>query len=43
MNSSPSFYTTPGPMTDPGEYAPLLDGLPTALPARVRALHGLKV
>ena len=43
MNSSPSFYTIPGPMTDPGEYAPLLDGLPTALPELVRALQGLAV
>jgi len=43
MNLIPSFYTTPGPMTDPGEYAPLLDGLPTALPELVRALQGLAV
>jgi hypothetical protein len=43
MNSYPSFYTTPGPMTDPGEYASLLDGLPNALPELVRALQELAV
>ncbi|MGD0006790.1 MAG: transglutaminase domain-containing protein [Anaerolineaceae bacterium] len=43
MNSPRSFYTTPGPLTDPGEYAPRLDGLPNALPELVRLLQGLAV
>jgi hypothetical protein len=45
MSTSPtlSFYSTPGPMTDPGEYAPLLKDLPTSLPELVQALQGLAV
>jgi hypothetical protein len=43
MQSPQSFYATPGPMTDPGEYAPLLAELPTGLPALVRSLQGLAV
>ena len=43
MDTSPAFYTTPGPMTGPGEYAALLEGLPTALPELVRTLQGLAV
>lgn len=43
MSTDPSFYTTPGPMTDPGEYAGLLGNLPTALPELVRTLQGLAV
>ncbi len=43
MDSSPVFYSTPGPMTGPGEYAALLEGLPAALPELVRTLQGLAV
>lgn len=43
MNSSPSFYATPGPMADPDEYAPLLDELPSTLPELLRILQELKV
>jgi hypothetical protein len=43
MESPQTFYAAPGPMTDPGEYAPLLEGLPTDLPALVRTLQGLAV
>jgi hypothetical protein len=43
MSPSPTFYSTPGPMTDPGEYAPQLKDLPTNLPELVRALQGLAV
>jgi len=38
-----AFYTTPGPMTEPGPYGPLLDRLPNTLPELVRALQGLAV
>ena len=38
-----SFYATHGPMTDPGEHADLLSGLPTALPDLVRVVQGLLI
>jgi hypothetical protein len=40
-NDSLTYYAQPGPMTAPGPYAPLLDALPTELPALVRALQGV--
>ncbi len=45
MNLPPfaDFYTTPGPMTEPGPYGALLDSLPTSLPELVRAVQGLAV
>jgi len=43
MSTSPTFYRSPGPMTDPGEFAPLLADLPTSLPDLVGALQGLAV
>lgn len=41
MNHSLRYYATPGPMTDPGRYGELLDGLPADIPALVRAVQGL--
>ena len=43
LPSFAAFYTTPGPMTEPGPYGPLLDSLPNTLPELVRALQGLAV
>ncbi len=38
-----TYYTQPGPMTDPGPYAHLFDDLPTDLPALVKTLQGVMV
>lgn len=38
-----AFYRTPGPMTEAGPYASLLDSLPNTLPALVHTLQGLAV
>ena len=38
-----AYYTQPGPMTDPGPYAHLFDGLPTAIPALVKTLQGVMI
>jgi hypothetical protein len=35
-----TYYTQPGPMTDPGPYAHLFDDLPTDLPALVKTCKG---
>jgi hypothetical protein len=40
-NDSLTYYARPGPITHPGPYAPLLDALPTELPALVKALQGV--
>jgi hypothetical protein len=37
------YYARPGPMTDPKEYAPLFEGLPTDIPALCQVVHGLMV
>jgi len=37
------YYAGPGPMTDPKEYAGLLDGLPTDIPSLCQAVQGLTV
>ncbi len=42
-NDMLSYYTQPGPMTDPGPYAHLFDGLPTDIPALVKTLQGVMV
>ncbi|MBI5957805.1 MAG: transglutaminase domain-containing protein [Chloroflexi bacterium] len=34
------YYTRPGLMTDPGEHAPLLHGLPADIPALVKVVQG---
>ena len=36
-----NYYASPGPMTDPGEYAHLFDDLPTEIPALVEVVQGL--
>jgi len=36
-----AYYATPGIMTDPGQYAPLLDALPTDIAALSEAVQGL--
>jgi hypothetical protein len=41
MNNPLGFYATPGPLTDPGRYAVLLDGLPADIPTLVRTVQGL--
>ena len=38
-----TYYTQPGPMTDPGPYAHLFDDLPTDIPALVKTLQGVMV
>ncbi len=38
-----TYYTQPGPMTDPGPYAHLFDNLPTDLPALMKTLQGVMV
>lgn len=40
-NDMLTYYTQPGPMTDPGPYAHLFDGLPTDIPALVKTLQGV--
>lgn len=42
-NDMLTYYTQPGPMTDPGPYAHLFDGLPTGIPALVKTLQGVMV
>lgn len=37
------FYAAPGPMTDPGENADLLTGLPTTLPELVKIVQGVLI
>ncbi|HNT77384.1 MAG TPA: transglutaminase-like domain-containing protein [Anaerolineae bacterium] len=43
QNDNLTYYTQPGPMTDPGPYAHLFDGLPTDLSALVKTLQGVMV
>lgn len=43
QNDSLTYYTQPGPTTDPGPYAHLFDGLPTDIPALVKTLQGVMV
>jgi hypothetical protein len=38
-----TYYGTPGPMTDPGDLAALLDGLPADVPELVSVVQGLLV
>ncbi len=38
-----AYYATPGPMTDPGEWGQMLDGLPREVPALVKVVQGLMV
>jgi len=38
-----AYYASPGPMTDPGEYGHLFDGLPTEIPALVEVVQGLLI
>ena len=35
------FYARQGPITDPGEYAGYLEGLPTEIPALCQVLQGI--
>jgi hypothetical protein len=42
-NDMLTYYTQPGPMTAPGPYAHLFDGLPTDIPALVKTLQGVMV
>ena len=37
------FYATPGPLTQPGAMAPLLNGLPTGVGELVRVVQGLLI
>lgn len=43
QNDDLAYYAQPGPMTDPGPYAHLFDGLPTDLPALVKTLQGVMI
>ncbi|HSJ52157.1 MAG TPA: transglutaminase-like domain-containing protein [Anaerolineae bacterium] len=38
-----AYYASPGPMTDPGPYASLFAGLPSAIPELVQVVQGLLV
>ena len=40
-DESLSFYANHGPITDPGNYADLLDGLPIEIPALCKSVQGL--
>ena len=40
-NDPLQYYSTPGIMTDPGEYRHLFDGLPTDIPALCEIVQGL--
>ncbi|MGC9393391.1 MAG: transglutaminase-like domain-containing protein [Anaerolineae bacterium] len=42
-NDMLTYYTQPGPMTDPGPYSHLFDGLPTDIPSLVKTLQGVMV
>jgi hypothetical protein len=42
-NGSLTYYAQPGPVTNPGQHASLLDALPTELPTLVKALQGVMV
>ena len=42
-NDMLTYYAQPGPMTDPGPYAHLFDGLPTDFPTLVKTLQGVMV
>jgi hypothetical protein len=41
MTNPIDYYATPGPLTEPGRYGVLLDGLPSDIPALVRLVQGL--
>lgn len=43
MNPSPDYYASPGPITDPGPYAGMLDPLPRDVNALRRAVQGLLI
>ncbi len=43
MDELLKYYATPGPMTDPGPRAALLDGLPSEIPALVKTIQGFMV
>jgi hypothetical protein len=43
FDDSLSFYSIPGAITDPKEFAPMLEGLPRQIPALVETLQGLAV
>jgi hypothetical protein len=43
QNDSLTYYAQPGPMTDPGPYTHLFDGLPTDIPSLVKTLQGVMV
>lgn len=42
-NDMLTYYTQPGPTTEPGPYAHLFDGLPTDIPSLVKTLQGMMV
>jgi hypothetical protein len=42
-DESVAYYSTPGLITDPGEYAYCLDGLPRDLPELSQVVRGLVV
>ena len=37
------FYASPGPMTDPGEFVSLFDGLPAGVSDLVKMVQGLLI
>ncbi|HSJ57762.1 MAG TPA: transglutaminase domain-containing protein, partial [Anaerolineae bacterium] len=39
----PTYYASPGPMTDPGEWGHLFDDLPESVPELVSIVQGLMV
>lgn len=43
MTPAQTYYTTPGPFTQPGHHSQLLDNLPTDLPSLVKVVQGLMV
>jgi hypothetical protein len=43
MNDAVTCFSQPGPMTDPGTYSPLLDGLPKGIDELCRIVQGITI
>jgi len=43
MINDPTYFIQPGPMTEPGSYASLLDGLPADMGELCRIVQGLTI
>ena len=43
MNHDPTYYAAPGPITEPGQYATVLDGLPSDIGELCRIVQGITI